>query len=70
MADLLDVDVSRLRGKTHGRTIESHAALFWSKKRWRGTLMHLHWHYIYMGNSLDKEHVRDELDAVYDVFII
>ena len=32
--------------------------------------MHLHWHYIYGKLILDKEHVRYDLDVVYDVFII
>lgn len=32
MADLLDEDISRFRGETHGRRIESSATLFWSKK--------------------------------------
>lgn len=31
-----------------------------------GTLRHLHWHYIYGKFILDKEHVRYDLDAVYD----
>lgn len=32
MADSLDEDMSRFRGKIHGRRIDSPAALFWSKK--------------------------------------
>lgn len=32
--------------------------------------MHLHWHYIYGKLILDQKHVRYDLDAVHDVFII
>lgn len=70
MADILDDNISRFRYKTQGGGL-NHRRHHFGVKRWRAppdafTLAL----YIYGKLILDQEHVRYDLDAVHDVFII